>query len=74
MARFAVSFDQDLALAVRRAAGREPTSAWLADAARRKLRAEGLLRVIDAWERAHGELDEDELRRVDGIQRRRSRR
>ena len=34
VARFAISFEPNLARAVRRAAGREPTSAWLADAAR----------------------------------------
>lgn len=37
VARLAVSFDEELARAVRRAAGKEPTSSWLADAARRKL-------------------------------------
>ena len=42
VARFAISFDQALAKQVRKAAGKEPTSSWLADAARRKLRAEGL--------------------------------
>jgi hypothetical protein len=62
VARLAVSFDEDLARAVRRAAGKEPTSAWLADAARRKLRAEGLLRAVATWEAEHGELTEGELR------------
>src|SRR5262249_3975504 len=38
VARIAVSFDKELARAVRRAAGSETTSSWLADAARRKLR------------------------------------
>jgi hypothetical protein len=65
VARFAISFDQSLARAVRRAAGKEPTSAWLADAARRKLRAEGLLRTVRDWEREHGELGEEELRAVE---------
>ncbi|MGO9832799.1 MAG: hypothetical protein ACLP1X_01150 [Polyangiaceae bacterium] len=62
VARLAISFDQDLARAVRRAAGKEPTSSWLADAARRKLRAEGLLRAVEAWEDEHGALTERELR------------
>ena len=62
VARFAISFDKKLAQAVRRAAGKEPTSAWLADAARRKLRAEGLLRVVSEWEHEHGALTEAELR------------
>jgi hypothetical protein len=71
VARFAISFDQKLARAVRRAAGNEPTSSWLADAARRKLRAEGLLRVVDEWEAEHGALTESELRAVELNTRRR---
>jgi len=58
VARFAISFDQALAKQVRKAAGKEPTSSWLADAARRKLRAEGLLAVITEWEEEFGALDE----------------
>jgi hypothetical protein len=64
VARFAISFDADLARAVRRAAKGEPTSAWLADAARRKLRAEGLLEAVRDWENEHGTLTEGELRAV----------
>jgi hypothetical protein len=64
VARLAISFDEELARAVRRAAGDEPTSAWLADAARRKLRAEGLLRVVEEWEAEHGPLSKAELRIV----------
>ncbi len=56
VARLAISFDQDLARAVRRAAGDQPTSAWLADAARRKLRAEGLWSLVQEWEATHGPL------------------
>jgi hypothetical protein len=62
VARLAVSFDVNLARAVRRAAGKQPTSAWLADAARRKLRAEGLLRLVEEWEAEHGELTQTELK------------
>jgi hypothetical protein len=61
VARLAVSFDRDLARKVRRAAGKQPTSAWLADAARRKLQAEGLLEIIAGWERDHGRITEKEL-------------
>ena len=64
VARFAISFDQELARAVRRSAGKQPTSAWLADAARRKLRAEGLLHVVRNWEEEHGELLDRELEDV----------
>ncbi len=62
VARFAISFDEKLAIAVRRSAGKQPTSSWLADAARRKLRAEGLLNVVSDWEKEHGELSAKELR------------
>jgi hypothetical protein len=72
--RFAISFDEELARAVRRAKGNQPTSSWLADAARRKLRAEGLSRVIHEWEREHGILGERELRTVEMKQRRPPRR
>ncbi len=61
VARFTVSFDEKLARAVRRAAGGEPTSSWLADAARRKLRAQGLLRVVREWEAEHGVLRDSEV-------------
>jgi hypothetical protein len=61
VARLAISFDADLARAVRRAAGKQATSSWLADAARRKLRAEGLLRAVEAWEAEHGALTDAEL-------------
>jgi hypothetical protein len=73
VARLAVSFDRELARKVRRAAGKQPTSAWLADAARRKLQAEGLLKVIEDWERDHGRISGKELaeaaRRRRGIRR-----
>jgi hypothetical protein len=71
VARFAVSFDPELAQAVRKAAAGEPTSSWLADAARRKLRAEGLASVVREWEDEHGELTERELRAVVRKQRQR---
>lgn len=74
VARFAVSFDQELAREVRKAAGTEPTSAWLADAARRKLRAEGLARVIEKWESEHGALGEAELAAAARKRRKRSKR
>ena len=58
----AISLDSALARQVRRAAGKEPVSSWLADAARRKLRSEGLLDVVREWEGVHGEITEEELR------------
>jgi len=64
VARLAISFDKELAREVRRAAGRQPMSSWLADAARRKLRAQGLLEVVREWEAVNGTLLETELRDV----------
>jgi hypothetical protein len=69
VARLAISFDEELARQVKRAAGKEPTSSWLADAARRKLRAEGLLDVVSDWEKEHGPFGDAELRAVDRHQR-----
>lgn len=63
--RFAISLDKELARLVRRSAANEPTSAWFADAARQKLRSEGLLDVVRAWEQAHGEITEAELRAIE---------
>jgi hypothetical protein len=62
VARFAISLDDALARQVRKAAGREPISAWLADAAERKLRSAGLLESIAEWEAEHGVLHDDELK------------
>lgn len=62
VSRLAVSFDPKLARAVRKAAGKQTTSAWLADAARRKLRSEGLLAVVRDWEGEHGAITDEERR------------
>ncbi|MBI2896423.1 MAG: hypothetical protein HYY06_22890 [Deltaproteobacteria bacterium] len=59
---------------MRRAAGKQPTSTWLAEAARRRLRAEGLLGVVGQWEKEHGEMDDAELAAAAGKRRRRGRR
>ena len=67
--RLAISFDQQLAKAVRRAAGKEPTSTWLADAARRRLRAEGLLDAVEDWEREQGAITVAELKAAERKQR-----
>jgi hypothetical protein len=64
VARFAISMDEELARKVRKAAGATPMSSWLSDAAERKLRAEGMLRAIAAWEARHGELAPSELEQV----------
>ena len=69
VARFAISLDEELARVVREAAGKEPISTWLADAARRKLRAEGLLHVVSQWEEQHGTLLATELAAAERKQR-----
>ena len=74
VARLAVSLDPALARKVRRAAGNQTTSAWLADAARSKLRSEGLLEAVEAWEAEHGRITETELAEAARRQRRRRRR
>ncbi len=61
VARLAISLDEELERQVRRAAGKQPLSTWMADAARKKLRSEGLLRIVGEWEAEHGELDAGEL-------------
>lgn len=60
-ARIAISLDPELARRIRKAAGKQPVSAWLADAAERRLRAEGLRRVVADWEAEHGPLSRSEL-------------
>jgi hypothetical protein len=65
VARLAISLDEDLARAVRKAAGKQPTSTWLAEAARQRLRAEGLARAVDEWEAKNGALTERELEAVE---------
>ncbi len=62
--KMSISLDPALGDAVRRAARRDDSglSAWLADAAKAKLRAEALGAFLDAWEREHGALTAEELR------------
>ena len=61
--RLSISFEQDLADRVRARAAHEdtPISAWLAEAAERRLRTDGLRAVIADWEAEHGEITEAEL-------------
>ena len=63
--RLAISLDQELARNARRAAGKQPVSAWIAEAIARRLRSEGLGRLVDEWERKHGVLSEDALAAAD---------
>lgn len=61
--RLTVSLESGLALAVREAADADEqnVSAWLADAARRRLASRGLRDVVAAWEREHGAFSAEEL-------------
>jgi hypothetical protein len=65
--KLSVSFDPELGDAVRSAAAEagKPLSAWLAEAAASKLRAEALARFLDSWEAEHGVLTADELARAE---------
>jgi hypothetical protein len=61
--RLTVSLESDLAEAVRDAADADEqnVSAWLADAARRRLASRGLRDVVVEWETLHGGFSDDEL-------------
>jgi hypothetical protein len=61
--RITMTMDEDLAAAVRAAAGRAgvSVSAWLTKAAADKLRNELLGIALDAWEKEQGPLTEEEL-------------
>ena len=61
--RFSISFDVDLAGVVQRNAGEsnEAVSAWLAEAARRRVRQDELLGAIQDFEHEHGAITEKEL-------------
>lgn len=61
--RMTVSIEAELAAAVRAAADADAqnVSAWLAEAARRRLAARGLREVIAEWEHHHGAFSTEEL-------------
>lgn len=59
--RWAISLEQELAKQVKRSAAGEPISAWIADAARSKLRRERILSVIAEYETEHGAFTQEEL-------------
>ncbi len=62
-----ISFAPELGDAVRSAAAQagKPLSAWLAEAAASKLRAEALAAFVAAWETEHGALTPDEIARAE---------
>jgi hypothetical protein len=65
--KLSISFDPELGDAVRTAAAQtgKPLSAWLAEAAASKLRAEALARFLDDWEDEHGVLTAAEIARAE---------
>jgi hypothetical protein len=74
--KMSVSFDLQLGEAIRMAAeaSHQSVSAWLAEAARDRIRLEALGEAIGAWEAAHGPLTEDELTRAGRVLSRQGRR
>jgi len=64
--KLSVSFDPALGDAIRGAAKHSGSSlsAWLAEAAAAKLRAEALASYLDEWEATNGPLTADELARA----------
>ena len=65
--KLSVSFDLDLGRAIKTSADRraQSVSAWLAEAARARLRREALAEAVTAWEKQFGPLSEEELRSAD---------
>ena len=65
--KLSVSFDPELGDAVRSAATQAgvPLSAWLAEAAASKLRAEALEEFLTGWESEHGVLTAGEIARAE---------
>jgi hypothetical protein len=61
MGKISVSIDDELLDAIRADQPEGGVSRWLADAARRKLRAQALLAYADEVEAASGPLDDREL-------------
>lgn len=61
--KMSVSMDRELGEAIRLAAAQhdQPVSAWLAEAAASKLRAEALAAFLNEWESEHGALTPKEL-------------
>jgi hypothetical protein len=65
--KLSISFDPELGDAVRSAAAQagKPVSAWLAEAAASKLRAEALADFLTGWEAEHGVLSAGEIARAE---------
>lgn len=67
--KMSVSFDLELGEAVRGSAATagQSVSAWLAEAARDRLRLEALGEAIGAWEQRYGRLSDAEVQAADQL-------
>ena len=67
--KMSVSFDLELGEAIRTSAagGNQSVSAWLADAARDRLRLEALGEAVSAWEERYGALTDGEVAEADRL-------
>jgi len=67
--KMSASFELGLGEAIRASAasGGQSVSAWLAEAARDRLRLEALETAVLAWEQEYGRLTEAEITEADGI-------
>ena len=67
--KMSVSFDLELGAAIRASASgnNQSVSAWLAEAARDRLRLEALGEAVTAWESRFGPLTEAELADADQV-------
>lgn len=65
--KISISFDSELGDAVRSAAKQagKPLSAWVAEAAASKLRAEALDEFLANWQAEHGVLTAEEIARAE---------
>jgi hypothetical protein len=74
--KMSVSFDLELGEAIRESAhgSHQSVSAWLADAARDRLRLEALGHAVVSWEQEFGSLTDAEIADADRVLQRQSKR
>ena len=67
--KMSVSFELELGEAIRTSAtaAGQSVSAWLAEAARDRLRLQALEEAVGAWEHEHGRLTEAEVARAESV-------
>ena len=74
--KMSVSFDLELGEAIRSSAtdSHQSVSAWLAEAARDRLRLEALRQAVAHWEKEFGPLTDAEIEEADRVLQRRTKR